>query len=119
GRQGAQEGRLKSPPVAAHRAPPAAHRAARSTHRAVPATTGVPMPLPKPPAKRADFLSRSDFESPSPHRAGKHGGRAQPAAEPAASSLLELSNEGTLPAAPPVAAQPVAAAPVTAAKIPA
>jgi PhoH-like ATPase len=65
------------------------------------------MPLPKPPAKRADFLSRGDFESPSPHRNGKHGGRARQAAEPAASSLLELSNEGTaLPAAPPVAARP-------------
>jgi hypothetical protein len=59
------------------------------------------MPLPKPPAKRADFLSRSDFESPSPHRSGKQGGREQPAAEPIAPAVLELSNEGTLPAAPP------------------
>src|SRR5690348_11629205 len=71
------------------------------------------MPLPKPPAKRADFLSRSDYESPSPHRAGKQGGRARPA-EPTGSAL-ELSSEGALPAAPPVAAKaPVAAQPAPA-----
>src|SRR5690242_13271540 len=77
------------------------------------------MPLPKPPAKRADFLSRSDFESPSPHRNGKHGGRARHAADPAAASLLELSNEGTLPAAPPVAAKPAPDAALAAARTPA
>ena len=77
------------------------------------------MPLPKPPAKRADFLSRSDFESPSPHRNGKHGGRARQAADPAAASLLELSNEGTLPAAPPVAAKPAPDAALAAARTPA
>jgi PhoH-like ATPase len=73
------------------------------------------MPLPKPPAKRADVLGRSDFESPSPHRSGKHGGRAQPASEPAATAVLELLNEGTMPAAPPVAAKAsVIAAPAAA-----
>src|SRR5437879_2778095 len=65
------------------------------------------MPLPKPPAKRADFLSRGDLESSVSHRPGKHAGRAQPSSEPMAPALLELSNEGTLPAAPPVAARPV------------
>ena len=62
------------------------------------------MPLPKPPAKRADFLSRADFESQAAHRPARRAGRAEPAGEPVTPALLELSNEGTLPAAPPVAA---------------
>ena len=63
------------------------------------------MPLPKPPAKRADFLSRADFESQAAPRPARRAGRAEPAGEPVAPALLELSNEGTLPAAPPVAAK--------------
>ncbi|HEY3635045.1 MAG TPA: PhoH family protein [Caldimonas sp.] len=63
------------------------------------------MPLPKPPAKRADFLSRGDLESAVAHRPGRDAGRARPASEPVAPALLELSNEGPLPAAPPVAAK--------------
>jgi len=62
------------------------------------------MPLPKPPAKRADFLSRADFESQAEHRPARRAGRAEPASEPVAPARLELLNEGTLPAAPPVAA---------------
>jgi len=70
------------------------------------------MPLPKPPAKRADFLSRADFESQAAPRPARRGGRAHPGAEPVAPALLELSNEGALPAAPPVAAKaPAIAAP--------
>ena len=62
------------------------------------------MPLPKPPAKRAVLLSRADFESQAaPARQARR--RAAPAGEPVAPALLELSNEGTLPAAPPVAAE--------------
>src|SRR3954447_4433945 len=81
---------LAAPPIAAN-------------HRVAPDLTEPPMPLPKPPAKRADFLSRGDLESPAVHRSGKHGGGAQPAAEPVAPAVLELSNEGALPAAAPVA----------------
>ena len=69
------------------------------------------MPLPKPPAKRADFLSRADFESQAAPRPARRGGRAEPAGEPVTPALLELSNEGTLPAAPPVAAKASAALP--------
>ena len=36
------------------------------------------MPLPKPPAKRADFLSRADFESQAAARPASARGRAQP-----------------------------------------
>ncbi|MEO8312169.1 MAG: PIN domain-containing protein, partial [Caldimonas sp.] len=70
------------------------------------------MPLPKPPAKRADFLSRADFESQAAHRPARRGGRAQPGGEPVAPALLELSNEGALPAAAPVAAKAPAAPPL-------
>ena len=62
------------------------------------------MPLPKPPAKRADLLGRSDFESASAQRTSRQS-RAQPASEPASPAVLELSNEPALPAAPPVAAR--------------
>ena len=63
------------------------------------------MPLPKPPAKRADFLSREAFESQG--AAGKRARRERPAAEPVAPAILELSNEGNLPAAavPPAVTQ--------------
>ena len=67
------------------------------------------MPLPKPPAKRADFLSRADFDSPAAPRPGRRTAR-QPASEPVAPALLELSNEGTLPAAPPVVVKTMPAA---------
>ena len=39
------------------------------------------MPLPKPPAKRADFLSRADFESQAAHRPPRRASRAEPAGE--------------------------------------
>ena len=50
------------------------------------------MPLPKPPAKRADFLSPDAFDAPG--AAGKRARRERPAAEPVAPALLELSNQG-------------------------
>ena len=43
------------------------------------------MPLPKPPAKRADFLSRVDLESQG--AGGKRGRRERPAAEPVAPAV--------------------------------
>ncbi|MEO5882447.1 MAG: PhoH family protein [Caldimonas sp.] len=61
------------------------------------------MPLPKPPAKRADFLSRADFESEGSPPPGKRGRHAEPAAEPVVPAVLGLSNEGRLPAASPAA----------------
>src|SRR5580765_5796756 len=73
--------------------------------------TELTMPLPKPPAKRADFLSRADFESPAAHRPARRAGRAEPAGDPVPPALLELSNEGTFPAAPPVAAKERVTAP--------
>ena len=59
------------------------------------------MPLPKPPAKRADLLGREQFESQGAAAPGKSARRTRPAAEPVAPALLELRNEGELPAAPP------------------
>ena len=59
------------------------------------------MPLPKPPAKRADLLGREQFESQGAATPGKSARRTRPAAEPVAPALLELRNEGDLPAAPP------------------
>ncbi len=50
------------------------------------------MPLPKPPAKRADFLSPDAFDAPG--AAGKRARRERPAAEPVAPALLELSSQG-------------------------
>ncbi|MDQ2926578.1 MAG: PIN domain-containing protein, partial [Pseudomonadota bacterium] len=63
------------------------------------------MPLPKPPAKRADFLSPEAFET--PVVAGKRARRDRPAEEPVAPAVLELSNESHLPAAtaPPTVTQ--------------
>ena len=69
------------------------------------------MPLPKPPAKRADFLSREQFESQGAAAPGKGGRRARPAAEPVAPALLELSNEGLLPAAPAPSSLPAVTQP--------
>jgi PhoH-like ATPase len=60
------------------------------------------MPLPKPPAKRADFLSPDAFDAPG--AAGKRARRERPAAEPVAPAVLELSSQGH----PPVAALPPA-----------
>ncbi|MEO6362554.1 MAG: PIN domain-containing protein, partial [Caldimonas sp.] len=66
------------------------------------------MPLPKPPAKRADFLSRADFESEAAP-ASKRPRRSEPAAE---ATLVSLSNEAPMPAAPPaVLISPTAVAP--------
>ncbi len=67
------------------------------------------MPLPKPPAKRADFLARDDFSSSGVPGSARMGRQTQ-AAEPAAPALLELADEGTAVAAPPLPA--VARAPV-------
>ena len=49
------------------------------------------MPLPKPPAKRADLLSREDFEPQSTATPGKRARRNRPAGEPAAPALLDPS----------------------------
>ena len=66
------------------------------------------MPLPKPPAKRADLLSREAFETQGAGAAAKRARRERPAAEPVAPALLELRDDVALPAPlPPV----VAAAP--------
>jgi len=59
------------------------------------------MPLPKPPAKRADLLGREQFESQGAAAPGKSTRRTRPAAEPVAPALLELRSDGELPAAPP------------------
>jgi len=64
------------------------------------------MPLPKPPAKRADLLGREQFESQGAAAPGKGARRSRPAAEPVAPAVLELSNEGQLPAAPPPSSLP-------------
>ncbi len=70
------------------------------------------MPLPKPPAKRADFLGRADFDSQSASRSAKRTGRPQPGGDTVAPAVLELTNENALPAAAPVVARAsIAAAP--------
>ena len=72
------------------------------------------MPLPKPPAKRADFLSRADFESDAAPSAGKRTRAAEATAE-VVSAPLAPSNEGRLPAAIPAPTAAAAkAAPATA-----
>ena len=56
------------------------------------------MPLPKPPAKRADFLSRDAFESQG--AAGKRARRERPAAEPVGPRpCSSCRTKATLPAA--------------------
>jgi len=64
------------------------------------------MPLPKPPAKRADVLSRADFEPEAAPAGNKRTRRAEPAGEPMAQTGLELSKEGRMPAAPATPAAP-------------
>ena len=64
------------------------------------------MPLPKPPAKRADVLSRADFEPEAAPAGNKRTRGAEPAGEPMAQTRLELSNEGRMPAAPATPAAP-------------
>jgi PhoH-like ATPase len=56
------------------------------------------MPLPKPPAKRADFLSPEAFES--QVVTGKRPRRERSAEEPVAPAVLELSNQDQQTAAP-------------------
>ena len=64
------------------------------------------MPLPKPPAKRADLLSREDFESQSAPTPGKRS-RRRPAGEPDAPALLDLSTVSEVGvAASPASARP-------------
>ena len=63
------------------------------------------MPLPKPPAKRADFLSREALESQAAAVAGKRSRRERPAARArrAGGHSMELRERAaSLPAAPPV-----------------
>jgi PhoH-like ATPase len=67
------------------------------------------MPLPKPPAKRADLLSPADFEAPGTAPAARRARRPGPQAEAAGAAPLELLNEATLPAAPPAIARPAPA----------
>ena len=64
------------------------------------------MPLPKPPAKRADVLSRADFEPEAAPAGAKRTRRAEPGGEPMAQARLELTNEGRMPAAPATPAAP-------------
>ena len=71
------------------------------------------MPLPKPPAKRADLLSREDFESPSAATPGKRSRRSRPAGEPTAPALLDystLSEVGSAAAPQPEPRRPAAPA---------
>ena len=69
------------------------------------------MPLPKPPAKRADFLSREQFESQGAAAPGKSARRSRPAAEPVVPAVLELRNDDELPAAPPPPSLPAVTQP--------
>ena len=64
------------------------------------------MPLPKPPAKRADLLSPADFEAPGTAPASRRARRSEPDVELPAPALLELLNETPLPAAPPAVVRP-------------
>ncbi|MEO7057143.1 MAG: PIN domain-containing protein, partial [Caldimonas sp.] len=61
------------------------------------------MPLPKPPAKRADFLSRADFESDAAPSAGKRA-RAAEATPEVVAAPLPRSNESRLTVAAPAPA---------------
>jgi PhoH-like ATPase len=58
------------------------------------------MPLPKPPAKRADLLSAADFDSQAAPQSGKRPQKARAAAEPAAPALLDLFDNHAEAAAP-------------------
>ena len=64
------------------------------------------MPLPKPPAKRADLLSAADFESQAAPHLAKRPQKSRAAAEPVAPALLNLFDGAAEPAA--VTAKPVA-----------
>ena len=64
------------------------------------------MPLPKPPAKRADLLSPADFEAPGTAPAARRARRVEPETERPMAAPLELLNETPLPAAPPALAKP-------------
>ena len=64
------------------------------------------MPLPKPPAKRADLLSPADFEAPGTAPAARRARRVEPETERPMAVPLELLNETPLPAAPPALAKP-------------
>jgi PhoH-like ATPase len=64
------------------------------------------MPLPKPPAKRADFLDPTAFEAQAAPRASSRQTLKSPIAEPAA---LELRAPPAQPAAPPQTKLPVTA----------
>jgi PhoH-like ATPase len=71
------------------------------------------MPLPKPPAKRADLLSPADFEAPGTAPAARRARRADPEAD-VAQAPLQLHSEVALPAAPPAATRPPPSAPAPA-----
>jgi PhoH-like ATPase len=79
------------------------------------------MPLPKPPAKKADLLAPTDFESQAAPKSARR--TAKPAAAADAQALLELHDGGSVVAAamPPMAAAVASQprAPATAAPAPA
>jgi PhoH-like ATPase len=76
------------------------------------------MPLPKPPAKRADLLSAADFDTQSAPPPGKRPQKPRAAAEPVAPALLDLFDTSAEAAAAPVKPAPVAT-PAAAARRPA
>ena len=64
------------------------------------AASAAPMPLPKPPAKRASLLSPSDFEAQSAPRAGKRApsGPASRVVDTNAPPVMDLFDSGAAPA---------------------
>jgi PhoH-like ATPase len=75
------------------------------------------MPLPKPPAKRADILSPADFDSQAARAPGKRPQKARAAAEPVSPAVLDLFDTAqpaaaVKPAPAPSAPRKAAPAPV-------
>ncbi len=69
------------------------------------------MPLPKPPAKRADILSPADYDSQAARTPGKRPQKARAAAEPVTPAVLDLFDTTPPAVAVKPAATPVPAAP--------
>src|SRR5450631_723660 len=59
----------------------------------------APMPLPKPPSKRASLLGAADFESQAAPRSGQRLPKIRAAAEPESPALLDLFDGTSEPAA--------------------
>ena len=75
------------------------------------------MPLPKPPAKRADLLTASDFDSQAAPASGKRPQKSRAAAEPVAPALLDLFDSTAETASAAVKAAPLAAPAAPARKV--